>query len=1177
MTKITRLVMHGFKSFARRTELVFGDNFNCVLGPNGSGKSNVLDAICFVLGRSSAKSLRAESSKNLIYNGGKLKQPAKDAEVSIYFNNEKRLFPFDIPEIKVSRIVRQNGQSIYKINDKTRTRQEVLEMLGLGKIDPQGYNIILQGDIIRFCEMSPLERRGLIEEISGISIYEEKKNKAVNELNHVEEKLREADIVLKERDSRLKELKKDRDQALKYKDINDKLNKNKGSLLSVQVKRKNSQKEGFDKRIGSQQERLDRLNAEIAKLKSSISEKKEEIERINREIESKGEKEQVTVHKEVESLKVELATSISRKEAYETEIQKVKERTQNLDSNIAEINDKIKKLEEDRKRLQNEISTSQKTISDVDKKTGEFKKKHSLDSLGEIEKEIENIDGESEERQKEVISLRQEQQELLRKKDRLEFQMQSVDEKISKVLSIEKEQKGQIELLKKKQQEFKKITIELSELLNNDTSFASQLSEAKKRLSNAQEELARLNARNISIQETVAGDMAAKKIIDSRIKGIYGPVSELGEVSSKYSLALEIAAGNKIKGIVVEDDRVAAQCIKYLKENKFGVATFFPLNKIRPRPINSGIDAFRKEKGVHGLAVELVKFDPKFRDVFSYVFGDSLVVDDIETARSIGIGKAKMVTIEGDLAELSGAMQGGYRGKRTAGIGFKESDIREGVDRHEKIVADSSSVINALENKRKENEKNIERLRKLKAELEGDVIKMEKSLHLESGDVEVNKKLKQQIEKEIKDADKEISSMQSKVDSFNNNLTGIKVRKQELRDKIGALRNPIIIAELNAFEEKKKELNMIILEKNSEIKNIDIQKNTMLGPEKENISRIIKQHEKEEENFKAKLKELLEKIKADEKTLKEKEKVESEFYGKFRDLFTKRQKMDEDLKKIDVKLEETNSSSREVELKLNEVSLERARVLAELEAFEREFEPFRNLELFSNKSEDELRKEIKDSEIFLAKVGNINMRALEVYDLVEKEYGELVEKKEGLKKEKEDVLVMMNEIETRKKELFMKTYDVINNNFKNIFSALSTKGESNLVLENKDSPFDGGVLIKVRITGNKFLDIRSLSGGEKTLTALAFIFAIQEHEPAHFYVLDEVDAALDKRNSEKLAKLVRKYSEGAQYIMISHNDSVISEADHLYGVAMGEEGVSKVVSLRFNGLDSQKAQPSGAQ
>ncbi|MDP2750785.1 MAG: AAA family ATPase, partial [Nanoarchaeota archaeon] len=198
MTKINKLVMQGFKSFADRTELLFGDKFNVVLGPNGSGKSNVIDALCFVLGKSSSKSLRAEKSANLIYNGGKTRTPAKQGEVSIFFDNAKKTFPIDEEEVKITRIVKQNGQSVYKINNKTRTRQEVVDLLSISKINPDGHNIILQGDIVHFIEMSTTERRQIIEEISGISVYEEKKQKALKEIERVEEKLKEAEIILSE-------------------------------------------------------------------------------------------------------------------------------------------------------------------------------------------------------------------------------------------------------------------------------------------------------------------------------------------------------------------------------------------------------------------------------------------------------------------------------------------------------------------------------------------------------------------------------------------------------------------------------------------------------------------------------------------------------------------------------------------------------------------------------------------------------------------------------------------------------------------------------------------------------------------------------------------------------------------------------------------------------------------
>jgi chromosome segregation protein len=228
-----------------------------------------------------------------------------------------------------------------------------------------------------------------------------------------------------------------------------------------------------------------------------------------------------------------------------------------------------------------------------------------------------------------------------------------------------------------------------------------------------------------------------------------------------------------------------------------------------------------------------------------------------------------------------------------------------------------------------------------------------------------------------------------------------------------------------------------------------------------------------------------------------------------------------------------------------------------------EFKQYDSVELFKDKPEPEILKEIAQFEKIILDIGAVNMRALEVYEKIEKEYKTFIEKKDKIIHEREDVLMMINEIDSKKRELFMRTYEVIDHNFKVIFGALSTKGEASLELEDQNDPFNGGLLLKVRITGTKFLDIKSLSGGEKTLTAIAFIFAVQEYDPAPFYIFDEVDAALDKKNSEQLALLVKNYSKKAQYIIISHNDSVIGESDTLYGVSMNEFGISKVTSLKI--------------
>ena len=296
--------------------------------------------------------------------------------------------------------------------------------------------------------------------------------------------------------------------------------------------------------------------------------------------------------------------------------------------------------------------------------------------------------------------------------------------------------------------------------------------------------------------------------------------------------------------------------------------------------------------------------------------------------------------------------------------------------------------------------------------------------------------------------------------------------------------------------------------------------------------------------------------------LKKKEEEAKEFYLRFKELFHNRSKLHEEILKLEALISGIIEKSRETEIRNNTLSIKNAEISGHLAGLREEFSQYESVQLDTEMSEEQLKYSLQKFEKMKDEIGSVNMRALEIYEEIEKEFNTLVEKKDVLSKEKDDVSSMIGEIESRKKELFMKCYTSVNEEFKKIFLKLSTKGEASLELENSDNPFEEGVMIKVRLSGQKFLDIRSLSGGEKTMTALAFIFAIQEHEPASFYVLDEVDAALDKHNSEKLSKLIRSYSQKAQYILISHNDAMISEADNLYGVTMDESGISKVVSLR---------------
>ncbi|MBW2969744.1 chromosome segregation protein SMC [Candidatus Woesearchaeota archaeon] len=1163
-TKITKLVMDGFKSFGKYTELLFGDDFNCILGPNGSGKSNVLDALCFVLGKSSSKQLRAEKSSNLIYNGGKTKQPGKQAEVSIVFDNKNKIFPLPEDEIKISRIVRQDGASKYKINGKTRTRQEILELLGSAKINPDGYNIILQGDIVRLVEMNPVERRQIIEEIAGIGVYEEKKQQALNELQKVGDKLNEAEIILKERETYLKELKKDRDQALKYKDLSDKIKQNKASFVKRQLNKKDDELKKLEEKSGAHKSRLSKLQEQVKNFRDEISKHKQSIKDINDEIERRGEVEQIKIQKEVEQLRIQLATHKTRISACRTEIERISQRKEQLEKNLEDVEFKIKELSEQKQSQSAQLDAMIKTLSELDVKIKEFKKKHDLADEADIDKQFEELDKKAEEKQKEIQILRERQQALIREKDKAEYQITTMDEKIAKVEELESAHKDDLELLKNNKNQFKKLVLELNELLNQDSKDANTLAKSRAELHSLRDEENKLSIKQASVKESIAANIAVKKVLENRQKlgEVYGTVSELGSSESKFAVALEIAAAQKIHSIVVDSDKTASAAIKFLKQGKFGFATFLPLNKIRPAPQKDELKKLSKEKGVFGFAVDLLDFDSKFKNVFSHVFGNTLVVDNIETARSIGIGKVRMVTLDGDLCEHSGAMTGGFRQKKAGS--FKEKELDSKLEDLRKNIGGAESSISKLEKSRKDNEDKIGKLRELKANLEGEIIKQEKSLHLDVGDLEATKNYKEELAKNISQIVKDLEVLEEQIVVETKSLTDVKIEKQNIRNKISELRNPRVIAELNAFEEKKKQLEQEKTRLDADQRNIDVQLKDILGRDKENMQKLVKDMDKESSAFNNEISDLEKLAKSQEADLSKKEAEQAQFFSQFKGLFEKRNKLSDEVNQKETKILGIEENSRKEELSLNTLSIEEARVKAEVAGLTAEFEQYSGVELNMEKPEEQLKKEIGDFERMMANIGSVNMRALEIYETVEKEYGVLLDKKAVLLKEKDDVVNMMNEIEANKKDLFVKTLGVVDGEFRKIFSQLTTKGEAYLELENKQEPFSAGLRINVKITGNKFLDIRSLSGGEKTMTALAFLFAIQEHEPASFYILDEVDAALDKHNSEKLAKLIRSYCSNAQYVVISHNDAIISEADILYGVSMNQDaGLSNVVSLKM--------------
>jgi chromosome segregation protein len=951
MAYIKKLMMHGFKSFPRKTEIPFTSGINVVLGPNGSGKSNISDALCFVLGRLSIKSMRAAKARNLIFLGTKAASPAKEAIVEIIFDNSDNTFSIDKNEISIKRIVRLNGQSIYKINGETKTRQEVLSLLAQAGIDPNGFNIILQGEIQNFVRMHTEERRKIIEEVSGISIYESRKEKSLKELDKTEEKQKEVFSILRERTAYLNNLEKERQQALKYKKLEGDIKKFKASIIHVDLsKRKNHIKE-IQESITKKNKEIEKIKQEISKLSEEIKNSEEKVVVINKKIQESTGLEQEKLNQEITSIRAEIAGLNVKIENHENKLSSISKQK-------LEIQESIRKEELELKELQD---TSPSVVK---------KEKEILSKKTELEK--------LEEKRKRFYMLKSELKSIRDKFEDKKSSLQSYDNESNFLVKQIESLSGQL---------FDKRTSqEIVEQLK------SSLAQNKNILEN-------LNKREI----------------------------ELEKIS--FSSEKEIEKQNKINETIAKMDICPLCKSKITKDHIENIH-----KEIYPK-----VASLKKE-----------------------------LEDSDKELTQIGI-KKEMLTEEIE--------------KISSEVSNREIDLMKILNINEK-----RNAIKSL------NDKIIIAKREL-SEIE---------------------KLKINLEKELE----ENTNVEQKYETARVELQEISLRTKE---------------------------NV-----NSEI--------SFKRREYERFKISIKQLSREEEDVKEELTAFKKKYQDRETILEKKRKQEEELIQKFQNLIKDRDALQAKARKDEQDSLIKKNFIYNIEQEINNIKIDKAKVDAEIENFEMEMLNFPDTEIIGGSRESLTERLSKIQEIF-SQMGPVNLRSVEVYDEIKKEYDAVNEKANSITKERESILRIIHDIDIKKKKVFLKTLGELNEVFSRNFSQISLKGQVSLELENPKEPFEGGVAITVKTGHGKYFDVTSLSGGEQTMVALSLIFAIQELSPYCFYILDEIDAALDKRNSERLGGLLRKYMQKGQYIVITHNDEVITNATNLYGLSM-HEGISKVVSLR---------------
>ncbi|GAB6065267.1 chromosome segregation protein SMC [Aquifex pyrophilus] len=1138
---IEKLVVEGFKSYGtKRKEIPIGEGFVAVVGPNGAGKSNIGDAISFALGLSTAKTLRAKNLSYLIFskNGKK----GEFAEVEVHFRN-LGAFPVEEEYVVISRRVNKEGRSVFKVNGNVVRERDLKDFLAKAGIYENAYNVVYQGDIVKFLKLTPLERRRIIEEVAGIGEYERKKEKALNELAEVEIKIKELDIILEEIEAHLSKLKEERDKLLKFRELNKKKREYEAKILIKEREKLLKEREKLTSELESLKKGLQEVLSEINKNKNKLNLKEKELKGLNDRIlpykENRGK-----LLSDIEHI----TKSIKEKEREKRELEEKLRETENL---VSDLKKDLDKQEKELKELRNSY----------EKLLGEYEslKKLEEEKLKELEREEENLkitinEVKKLEEEKELIlkkleELKEKREKLLNELRDYNYKIEKTEEEIKK---LEEEFRLKLEEAKTKEEEL----LRLIEIKRREEKELKHLNEElriyEKRLKEVRTKIEDVIKKRGAIEGELSEHVNPSDVFKD-IKGVHGSVSELISVKNpEHITAIEVAAGGRLRYIVVDNEEVAKECIQLSKRLNLGRFSFIPLNRINPERKTL---RYPRTRGAVDFAVNLVEYDPIYEKVVWFVFGDTLIVEDFESAKAIGIGNYRMVTLDGELFEKSGVITGGsYRVRGELGRKIKEEKLRELKELEEKLKGEEEIIQKKIRNIRslssekfailKVSEKKIEELKSfsienLEKKYRENINKAKEYIKFISEKAEKVRKNINEIEREIKYYEEKLNNLKLKEEDVKRHYTRSGI--EEKRREYSKVRKKLLECEIKLKEAEKElntkenEINYLKKELNAKEKEILYLRDKIKEVERELIN-LTKDKEKKEEEIRRKDREFYELMEEKERTDREIKEIKSK------------------LGSLTIKKEEIENSIHEIDKKLYGVNEEINRITDSL----REYEDLQieNVEGTINKIKEKLKKINREIEL----LGNVNFSAEEDYNEELKRYNDYREKRDKLRRESKVIKEMIEELEKKKKKVFMDAFRSINKNLKEIFSFLSPGGKASMKLENEEDPFNGGIQLTVKPRGKDVQYLEAMSGGEKTLAALSLIFAIQEYRPSPFYYFDEVDAHLDEANARKIGELIKEKSKKAQFIVVTLREVVASFADRIIGVS-SRGGVSEVFFL----------------
>ena len=1179
---LKRLELQGFKSFADKTVLELMPGITTVIGPNGSGKSNISDAIRWVLGEQSMKSLRGTKSLDIIFAGTQNRKSLGFAEASLVFDNSDGSLPIEYTEVTVTRKIYRSGETGYYINKVPCRLKDVLELFmdtGIGK---DGYSIIGQGKIDEILSNKSEDRRHIFEEAAGIVKYRTRKEESEKKLEHTKLNLLRINDILSEIEGNLEPLQMQADKAKKYLNLREELKSIEIGLFVYNIEKYKKDLEELVQAIEVMQNQVNVEDEKLEKIKTLKEELKNSIDSITEEIENmsnigfESQKQIEQLNSDINVAKTRIANNNENSQRYSKEIEEQNNHIKELQEEIEQKEARKDSLKQNKEKFEKELNEKQ---AELDKLTQKLSAKEleiegykqtveqNTDKKYELQSDINTQNINYQNYEKRQAQIKQEMQSTISELDATRLNKEDIAKQFNEIENKKnKAQKSLDDVAKQREEANQKI----KSFESNINALSSEMRIKESRL----KFLIETEKEKEGYIKSVKSLLQDCENIKDLGKGMHGVLANIIEVPDELETAIEMCLGASLQNIVTETEEDAKKLVEHLRKNNLGRASFLPISSVKGKKLDK---IKGQDKGVIGIASDLVKYSKKYEQIILNLLGRTVIVDNMDTAIKIAKQNGytfRIVTTDGDLINPSGAITGGSVAKKTVNILGRGKEI----EKLEKEINNLKQKIEKLQNDKQNYEESIEGILELSANLERELQEIDITYATEK--------------QKVISIDENIEKLQKRLNRLKEEQANLEKQKEEAVSTKGNLQ-----VEINKIAEQNQELSKIITEfaelnkddqkyiddLNFDITNLKISVSSFdeseasiqeiqerINQELENANQSIEKRQAQIEQIKLDNEALeksiqdtlqkIEEVKASVQNssskieeLKQERTLKNERLSKQENEITDKFKVIEDLKgqlvKLDVKktkIEEDingiyNKMWEEYELTPNNVG---------------EYQKPENVQL-TQRRVNALRTEIKE-------LGSVNVDSIEEYKNLKDRYDFMSEQRLDLENTMSKLRNVISEMTQIMKEQFKEKFKVINKNFGEVFAELFGGGKAELILEDENNILECGIEINVQPPGKKLQNMMLLSGGEKAFTAIALLFAILKINPAPFCVLDEIEAALDDVNVFKYAEYLKKFTEHTQFLVITHRKGTMEAADTVYGVTMEESGISKLLSMKLN-------------